>query len=217
MSRFFLSYINAVDPSLGPTYELAKEFGQQLIDNCREALNEPATYKEVHAPTAPQTEVDSSGAVVYSEVKRVGIRKLEAYVKEMAAGTRIGPQINVDKAQENITKLWTLIRNEPSVSKLGKATIKSLYGEVVRSLGRPKEVRTSRNVPRGRRPSGTVRPSIPETALSEDRIPFLSIKRKVGGEWQRSNKLTGVYMSVLSEVSNHDCLLALLIADVCDL
>lgn len=118
MLDYMQHYINSVDPASGPTYALAKEYGQMLIENCREALSEPATYKEVYAPTAPKTEIDAKGSIIYTEAKRAGVRKLESYVKEMAAGTRVGPQVNVDKAQENINKLWTLIRNEPSVSKL---------------------------------------------------------------------------------------------------
>ena len=33
-------------PEKGPTYKLAKEFGQQLIDNCREVLGQPPLYKD---------------------------------------------------------------------------------------------------------------------------------------------------------------------------
>src|ERR1700733_13072604 len=34
-------------------------------------------------PTAPHTEVTAQGDIVYSEVVREGVRKLEAYVEEM--------------------------------------------------------------------------------------------------------------------------------------
>ncbi len=117
--RYMQYHINSINPEKGPTYALAKEYGQQLIENCREAYTEDAVYKEVHAPTAPHTEIDARGNVAYSEVKRAGVRKLEAYVKEMAAGSRLlgaGSQVNLDKAQENVAKLWTLIRNEPRLA-----------------------------------------------------------------------------------------------------
>ena len=39
-------YINTCDSSRGETYKLAKEFGQQLIDNCREAIGQPPLYKD---------------------------------------------------------------------------------------------------------------------------------------------------------------------------
>ena len=35
---------------------------------------------------APHTEVTVQGDIVYSEVVREGVRKLEAYVEEMATG-----------------------------------------------------------------------------------------------------------------------------------
>jgi fatty acid synthase subunit alpha len=39
-------HINTCDPARGETYRLAKEFGQQLIDNCSEAIGEPPLYKD---------------------------------------------------------------------------------------------------------------------------------------------------------------------------
>ncbi|CAD6948988.1 unnamed protein product [Tilletia controversa] len=88
-----------------------------LIDNCKEAMVESARYKEVHAPTAPHTEIDTRGNIVYPEAKRIGVRKLEAYVKEMAVGICAGPQINVEKAHENIEKLWMLIKNDTTTAR----------------------------------------------------------------------------------------------------
>ena len=39
-------YIDRCDPSKGDTYVLAKQFGQQLIDNTREVLGQPPVYKD---------------------------------------------------------------------------------------------------------------------------------------------------------------------------
>jgi fatty acid synthase subunit alpha, fungi type len=39
-------YINRVDPTRGDTYKLAKEFGQQLINNTKEVLGHPPTYRD---------------------------------------------------------------------------------------------------------------------------------------------------------------------------
>ncbi|KAK0531483.1 fatty acid synthase alpha subunit Lsd1 [Tilletia horrida] len=207
MIDYMQFYIDRIDPSMGPTYELAKTFGQQLIDNCKEAMTEPAKWKEVHAPTAPHTEIDARGNIVYTEAKRVGVRKLEAYVKEMVVGTRVGPQINVEKAHENIAKLWTLIKNEPSMSKLSKTTLKSLYTEAVRSLG-PASARpriTGPRQTRNRRTSAnTARPAnVDSFGVPDDRQPFLSIQRKVAGKWQTSQKLTSVYFDLLEEMASN--------------
>lgn len=39
-------YINQCDPNRGETYRLAKQFGQQLIDNCATVVAEPPVYKD---------------------------------------------------------------------------------------------------------------------------------------------------------------------------
>jgi fatty acid synthase subunit alpha, fungi type len=39
-------YIDHCDPSKGETYELAKVFGQQLMDNCKEAIGQPPLYRD---------------------------------------------------------------------------------------------------------------------------------------------------------------------------
>lgn len=43
----FLQYhIDHCDPNKGETYKLAKDFGQQLIENVREVINQPPVYKD---------------------------------------------------------------------------------------------------------------------------------------------------------------------------
>ena len=39
-------HIDQCDPERGETYRLAKQFGQQLIDNCREVVGHPPLYKD---------------------------------------------------------------------------------------------------------------------------------------------------------------------------
>ena len=39
-------YIDKCDPARGETYQLAKQFGQQLIDNCKEVVGQPPLYKD---------------------------------------------------------------------------------------------------------------------------------------------------------------------------
>ena len=39
-------YVDQCDASRGETYKLAKQFGQQLIDNCREVVSQPPLYKD---------------------------------------------------------------------------------------------------------------------------------------------------------------------------
>lgn len=43
----FMQYnVNACDPTLGENYALAKQFGQQLIENCREVVNKAPLYRD---------------------------------------------------------------------------------------------------------------------------------------------------------------------------
>jgi fatty acid synthase subunit alpha len=44
--HYFQYYIDRCDPSRGENYALAKQFGQQLIDNCKEVLGHPPLYKD---------------------------------------------------------------------------------------------------------------------------------------------------------------------------
>ncbi|CAO1626995.1 unnamed protein product [Sympodiomycopsis kandeliae] len=198
--------IDRVDSTQGPTYELAKEFGQQLIENCKEVANQPPRFKEVYACTAPKTEIDAKGNIVFREVKREGVRKaMEGFVKEQAQGTRSsGHQIDLALAAENAKRLYSLVRNEPSVSKLNKNTVKGLYNEVARALGQPRQQQQQQRISaarQGRRTSSnTQRPTTLDAVPSADtRQPLLSIKRQVGGQWQFSQKLTSVYFSVLED------------------
>lgn len=39
-------YIDNCDSNRGPTYKLAKDFGQRLIDNCHEVVGQPPLYKD---------------------------------------------------------------------------------------------------------------------------------------------------------------------------
>lgn len=44
--RYMQYYIDNCHPEKGETYALAKQFGQQLIDNCREVLGQPPIYRD---------------------------------------------------------------------------------------------------------------------------------------------------------------------------
>lgn len=46
MLKYMQYNIDQCDPSKGETYKLAKEFGQQLIDNTREVIGQPPVYKD---------------------------------------------------------------------------------------------------------------------------------------------------------------------------
>ncbi|KAJ6512975.1 fatty acid synthase [Mycena sanguinolenta] len=194
--------IDHCDPSKGDNYKLAKQFGQQLIHNTREVLGQPPVYKDVTFPTAPHTEVTAKGDIVYSEVVRENVRKLEAYVEEMASGDTVSGAVNINKVQEDVLKLWTVVKSQPGISQEQKNRIKALYEGVVRSLRKGPEPR-ARAGSRQRRPSSQfLRPHLPAaTSVSEDKVPLLHLKRKVGANWEYSSNLTGVYLDILHEIA----------------
>ena len=58
--RSYMQYhIDHCDESKGETYRLAKEFGQQLLDNCREALQENPLYKDGESIARPDKRTPS--------------------------------------------------------------------------------------------------------------------------------------------------------------
>lgn len=196
-------YIDQCDPNRGDTYKLAKQFGQQLIDNCREVVGLPPLYRDVTFPTAPHTEVTAKGDIVYSEVVRENVRKLEAYVEEMASGDTISAPTNMQKIQDDVLKLWTVVKSQPEISEEQKNRIKALYEGVVRSLRKRPESRARPGAPRTRRSSSQfLRPQISGIAsVSADKVPLLHLKRRVGTTWEYSSNLTGVYLDILHEIA----------------
>ncbi|KAH9945014.1 fatty acid synthase [Epithele typhae] len=197
-------YIDQCDASRGETYQLAKQFGQQLIDNCKEVVGSPPLYRDVTFPTAPHTEVTAQGDIVYKEVVRENVRKLEAYVEEMASGDTIVQPTNIQKIQEDVLKLWNVVKSQPEISEEQKNRIKALYEGVVRSLRKRPESRTRANTgPRARRSSSQfLRPQVSGVAsVTADKVPLLHLKRKVGTNWEYSSNLTGVYLDLLNEIA----------------
>ncbi|OSS54438.1 hypothetical protein B5807_00377 [Epicoccum nigrum] len=187
----------------GETYELAKELGQQLIDNCRDVLNEPPVYKDVAVPTAPHLEIDARGNMNYEEAPRASVRKLEHYVREMAEGGKLSEYGNRTKVQNDLQRIYKLIKQQHKLSKSSQLQIKSLYSNVIRSLsmneGQIIPSETGKNGKRSRNPraNGSAKQGKVET------IPFLHLKRKDDHGWEYSKKLTGVYLDCLENAANN--------------
>ena len=160
-------------------------------------------FLEVTFPTAPHTEVTEKGEIKYSKVVHENVRKLEAYVEEMASGDTVSGAVNIQKVQDDVLKLWSVVKALPEISSDQKNRIKSLYEGVVRSLNNPDP--NPRPTPRSRRSSSQfLRPQVTGVtgfaSLSSDKIPLLHLKRKVGNTWEYSNNLTGVYLDILHEI-----------------
>jgi fatty acid synthase subunit alpha len=189
----------------GETYKLAKELGEQLIENCKDVLNEAPVYKDVMIPTGPQTTIDARGNLDYKEVPRQSARKLEHYVREMAEGGKISEYSNRTKVQNDLRSVYKLIRKQHKLSKASQLQFNTLYKDVVRALAMneaqimPQEngdvKKPGRNGLTRATVNGTTKQGKTET------IPFLHLKKKEEHGWDYSKKLTGVYLEGLENAA----------------
>ena len=190
----------------GETYKLAKELGQQLIENCRDVLNEAPVYKDVAIPTGPQTTVDARGNLDYKEVPRTSARKLEHYVREMAEGGKISEYSNRTKVQNDLRAVYRLIRKQHKLSKASQLQFNSLYKEVVHALAMNEHQIMPQENGEAKKPGrngSVVRPTMNGTLKSgkKETIPFLHLKRKDDHGWEYSKKLTGIYLEGLENAA----------------
>lgn len=122
----------------------------------------------------------------------------------MASSENIPGSVNISKIQDDVLKLWNVVKSQPEISEEQKNRIKALYDGVVRSLKKgPEQPRPRPGQPRSRRSSSQfLRPQLSGIgAVSADKIPLLHLKRKVGTQWEYSSNLTGVYLDVLHEIA----------------
>jgi fatty acid synthase subunit alpha len=195
--EFMQYHIDNCPTERGDTYQLAKELGAQLIENCKEALNMAPAYKDVAYPTGPQTTIDAKGNLSYAEVPRPAVRKLEHYVKEMAAGGKMSEYGNRAKVQSNLTKIYKIIRQQQRMSKSSQLEIKTLYADVIRSMAMNEAQILQEKGSKSKRGIGKKRPGDGRTEC----IPFLHLRRKEEHGWEYSKKLTGLYLEGLESAA----------------
>lgn len=139
----------------------------------------------------------------------------------MASGGEVEPAVNLEKVQSDIgklhsvilsktlcshsktEKLWDLVNSQPSITAAQKSAIKSMYSEVVKSLGQSSgsalEDAESPAIARAKGPkqrrssSQFLRPNVEDrTEVEEAHLPFLHLKRKTGTSFSYSAKLTNI-------------------------
>ena len=206
--QYMQYHIDNCPTERGETYKLAKELGEQLIENCKDVLNEAPVYKDVALPTGPQTTVDARGNMEYREVPRQSARKLEHYVREMSEGGKISEYSNRTKVQNDLRNVYKMIRKQHKLSKSSQLQFNTLYKEVVRALamnesqimpqenGDVKKPARNGSITRATM-NGTIKTGKTET------IPFLHLKKKEHHGWDYSKKLTGVYLDGLEEAAKN--------------
>ncbi|KAM3582650.1 fatty acid synthase alpha subunit Lsd1 [Umbelopsis sp. WA50703] len=191
----------------GETYRLAKEFGQALIENCAEVLSLSPVYKDVTFPTGPKTTLSDKGDVKYEEIARPGCRKLADYVKDMATGSKISEYSNRQKVQQNLGRIYKIIRSQHKMKKSSKVAVKDLYADVLRAMNMSNTI-IKETKGRQRRLSSSGRPAehkkLAAKAAKSETIPFLHLKKKNPNDpsgWEFSSRLTTTYLDVLGEIA----------------
>ena len=184
------------------TSGLAKEFGQKLIDNTREVIGKPPMYKDgalhyhlvflcsltlfflkllslLHHTQKLQRRPKSNSILKLSAKMSVNWKLMS---RRWLAGTVSGA-VNIQKVQDDVLKLWSVVKALPEISSDQKNRIKSLHEGVVRSLNNPDSSPCS--APHSRRSSSQfLRPQVTGvtavTSLSSDKIPSLHLKCNLG-------------------------------------
>ncbi|KAI1007021.1 Fatty acid synthase subunit alpha [Podosphaera aphanis] len=199
--EFMQYHIDNCPTERGETYKLAKELGQQLIENCKDVMEAAPSYKDVSIPTGPHTTVDARGNLDYAEIPRTSVRKLEHYVREMADGGKISEYGNRTKVQNDLGRIYKLIKQQHKLSKSSQLQIKQIYSDIIRSLAMnegqiiPKENSKSKL-------NGNLKKSAARTKVGKvETIPFLHLKRKNEHGWEYSKKLTGLYLDGLIQTA----------------
>ncbi|KAG1761974.1 hypothetical protein EDD22DRAFT_953541 [Suillus occidentalis] len=151
--------IDRCDASKRDIYVLAKQFGQQLIDNTKEVIDQPPVYKTVF---------------------RENVRKLEAYVEEMASGDTISP------SDPNTTPV-----------KTRRTTLKRCTKESLVPSEKDPELQARTRTRSRHSSSQFLHPQISATTtVSANKVPLLHLKRKIatsGITFKEKNALlTGV-------------------------
>ncbi|KAG0203436.1 3-oxoacyl-[acyl-carrier-protein] synthase [Mortierella sp. GBA30] len=205
--EFMIYHIDNTAADRGKTYALAKEFGNMLIENCREVLEAAPVYKDVGVPTGPSTTIDNKGNILYEEVQRVGVRKLDHYVKDMVAGGKMSEYSNRQKVQKNLAQIYKIIKAQNTMKSSSKLAIKSLYGEVIHAMNMSNTIireEKTRRASRVRRASTAVATDRPKKEAKKETIPFLHLKKKnpqSESGWEFSQRLTSVYLDVLTNIA----------------
>ena len=194
--EFMQYHIDNCPTDRGETYQLAKELGAQLIENCKEVLNANPVYKDVAIPTGPKTTIDARGNLKYEEVPRPSCRKLEHYVQQMAAGGKISEYGNRIKVQNDLAKIYKLIKQQHKLPKTSQLEIKALYSDIIRAL------QMNENQILGQTNGKSLGlPKKGKPKAKTETIPFLHLRKKSVMGWEYNKKLTSLYLDCLEKAA----------------
>lgn len=125
----------------------------------------------------------------------------------MASGSKVTEFSNRLKVQQNLSRIYKIIRNQNKMKKSSKLAIKELYSDVLRAMSMSNTI-VKENRGRQRRLSSSVRTAehkrISAKSAKSETIPFLHLKKKDVNDpsgWEFSSKLTATYLDVLTEIA----------------
>ncbi|KAK0701702.1 hypothetical protein B0T26DRAFT_757695 [Lasiosphaeria miniovina] len=195
--EFMQYHIDNCPTERGETYKLAKELGVQLIENCKDVLAADPVFKDVAIPTGPRTTIDARGNMKYEELPRASCRKLEHYVQQMAEGGKISEYGNRTKVQNDLSKIYKLIKQQHKLPKTSQLEIKTLYGDIIRSLA----MNESQIIPKDNGKPNAVPKKASKPKGKTETIPFLHLRKKTQHGWDYSKRLTSLYLDCLEQAA----------------
>ncbi|KAF8871072.1 hypothetical protein BD779DRAFT_1478443 [Infundibulicybe gibba] len=74
---------------------------------------------------------------VYSEAVREGVRKLEAYVEEMASGDTVSGAISIEKIQDDVLTPWIVVKSQRDTPTCAQVLRLKVYLQALVSLPLP--------------------------------------------------------------------------------
>ncbi|ODV91401.1 hypothetical protein CANCADRAFT_32052 [Tortispora caseinolytica NRRL Y-17796] len=173
--EFMQYHIDHCPEDRSEAYALVKRLGQELLNNCKESLSADPVYKNVAHPTGPRTTIDAKGNITYEEVPRPSVRKLEQYVKEMAAGGPVSKMDNQQAIRDELQRVYAVLKDK--LSSVTSIDPKELYAELIGNA------------------------SAQGMNKFKETIPFLHLKRKSGEAWNYSKDLSSLYLSELEKAA----------------
>ena len=220
--KFMEYHINNTDETKGENYKLVKDLGEQLIENCKLALDLDPVYKDISKPTGPKTVIDKNGNIKYSEEPREKVRKLSQYIQEMALG---GPLSKAPGTtiQEDLTRVYKAISAQASTHEISDSTkleFEKIYGDLMQFLTNSKEIDASQTTQlaggededddldkdstkevASLSNKSTISKSVSSTVPRET-VPFLHLKKKSSsGAWKYDRHSSALFLDGLEKAA----------------
>ncbi|KAI5966986.1 FAS2 [Candida pseudojiufengensis] len=220
--KFMQYHIDLCPEYRGETYRLAKRLGEQLMDNCKQVIDQDPVYKDVTRITGPKTTVGAKGDIVYEEVNKDSVRKFEQYVYEMAQGGSM-TKIKQPTIQEDLARVYKAITKQ--ASRDSKLELQKVYEQLLKVVDKSKEIEVLHSTKDALAiPTGTNTPEDELSTASDDdeiaslpdktsiiqpvsstvppqTIPFLHIQSKNSGQWEYDRKLSSIYLDGLESAA----------------